>query len=105
MKIAKGFRRFSVSEPSGTLHSFGGDGSEQILDTTQCVHCGRHWIWVPGSGKERGFCTQCGGLTCGEPKCDACIPMEQQIENMESGRDLAFRPIMSSVPKDIKSVK
>ena len=105
MKLSKGFRKFSISEPSGTYHISGCDGPEHTLDTAQCVHCGKHWLWVPGSGKQRGFCAQCGGVTCGASKCDVCTPMERQIENIEAGRDLIYRPIMSSVPKDIKSVK
>jgi hypothetical protein len=105
MKNAKGFRASSVSEPSGTYHAFGGDEAEKVVDTVQCVHCGRHWLWEPGSGKQRGFCLGCNGITCGSKKCDVCVPMEQQLENMEAGHDLTFRPIMSSVPRDIKSVK
>ncbi|MCC6419930.1 MAG: hypothetical protein IT429_16975 [Gemmataceae bacterium] len=75
-------------------------------DTVQCCHCGRIWLWQPGSGRRRGFCTLCGGLTCGTGACDRCVPMEQMIENMEAGLpyELACRhkPIRVSVPGIIK---
>ena len=67
------------------------------IATLQCVHCGAHWKVQPGSGKRRGFCSRCNGPVCG-PKCAECVPAEQQLENMEQGRDLLFRPIMSNVP-------
>ena len=43
-------------------------------DTIQCAHCGKHWIFSPGSGRERGWCTKCYSFTCGEKKCDICTP-------------------------------
>ena len=39
----------------------------EAAHTQQCVHCGLHWVYVPGSGKIRGYCTRCGALTCGAP--------------------------------------
>jgi hypothetical protein len=61
--------------------------------TLQCVHCGAHWQIRPGSGKIRGFCSRCNGPVCG-PKCAECVPAELQLDNMEKGRALNFRPVM-----------
>lgn len=52
-------------------------------DTLMCVHCGQHYIVQPGSGKQRGFCTKCMGVTCGRRKCKKCVPLEQFIESLE----------------------
>lgn len=49
-------------------------------ETHQCVHCGKHWILIPGSGKDRGYCLKCNGLTCGRKECDPCRPYMKQIE-------------------------
>ena len=64
--------------------------------TLRCVHCGAHWQVRPGSGKIRGFCMRCNGPVCSE-KCAECIPTEQQLQNMEKGRALDFRPVMVPV--------
>jgi hypothetical protein len=100
--MAVGAREASVLRPHGTLITFDCDGPEQEHDTVQCCHCGRHWIFVAGSGKKRGFCVQCNGITCGNPVCDRCVPIEQQIENMEKHRDPFYRPIVSTVGIDLK---
>lgn len=65
--------------------------------TVQCVHCGRHWVPQPGSGRVRGWCQKCHGWVCG-PKCNECVPMEQWLENFEQGRALNYVPIVVSVP-------
>ena len=58
-------------------------GPQIEFDTLQCVHCGRHWEVVPGSGRKRGWCLKCNGPTCGAQKCDECYPFEKQIEDAE----------------------
>ncbi len=66
----------------------------QEADTLCCVHCRKHWIVQPGSGKKRGFCYCCNGPTCG-PECSAaCVPFEQWLENMESGQVATHRRIL-----------
>lgn len=52
------------------------------IKTLQCVHCGGHFEAKPGSGKIRGFCTNCNGFVCG-PKCAECVPMEKMLEIIE----------------------
>ena len=60
------------------------DGRE-VAETMQCVHCGGHYVRVPGSGTRRGFCTLCHGVTCGAAGCDACVPFEKRLERIERG--------------------
>lgn len=76
--------RIIVSEP-------GVDRAIDEYGTAQCVHCGGHFPIKPGSGKIRGFCSNCNGPICG-PACAKCVPAEQEIENIEAGRPLDFRP-------------
>ncbi len=59
-------------------------GFTVIGETLQCVHCAKHWVMVPGSGHERGFCRNCMGVTCGREMCDACVPQEKWLETQEA---------------------
>lgn len=87
----------SLLKPSGILITSHPDSDLcQIQDTVQCKHCGRHWIWIPGSGRRRGWCMNCNGFTCGSDLCDVCVPNEQLLENIEQGRRWDYRPIISS---------
>ena len=53
-------------------------------DTLMCVHCGMHWTPIQGSGRKRGFCLNCMGVTCGQRPCMVdCVPYEKMIEGME----------------------
>jgi len=58
------------------------------LETRQCVHCGKHWVYQPGSGRKRGFCLACHGITCGSRVCDEHIPFEKKVEDYEKGKRL-----------------
>lgn len=58
-------------------------GGKQVASTSQCCHCGGHFVMVKGSGKRRGFCMRCGQITCGAASCDVCVPLEKQLEIME----------------------
>lgn len=69
---------------SGTWFSMGLAGELTEGQTLQCAHCQYTWILKKGSGKTRGFCTNCMGYVCG-PACVECIPAEQRICNMEKG--------------------
>lgn len=72
------------------------DGGSQsgwtvVAETLCCAHCGGHWIPEPGSGRSRGYCTNCKDWLCGMPRCMAsCVPEEQMLERMEANgaRDL-----------------
>tara|TARA_Y100000310_G_scaffold98201_1_gene95921 strand:- start:16490 stop:16765 length:276 start_codon:yes stop_codon:yes gene_type:complete len=57
---------------------------EQVADTARCVHCGKHFVMVRGSGRRRGFCLKCSGMTCGAATCLACVPAERRIERREA---------------------
>jgi len=82
-----------IGRISGELITTAENGQVTHLPTKMCAHCGKSWIPVQGSGIRRGVCLRCYGYTCGDPGCDACVPMEQMIENMEAGRPLDYRPI------------
>jgi len=71
----------SVRNPKGTIFL---DGKESA-DTMQCCHCGAHFIMVHGSGKTRGWCMNCGDLTCGKPRCNPCLPFEKRMTLYEKG--------------------
>lgn len=71
-------------KPNGTILM---DGQE-VANTMQCCHCGKHFVSVKGSGTLRGFCRCCMQITCGDSKCDSCIPFEQKIEEYEKGKRL-----------------
>jgi len=60
------------------------DGQE-VAETKQCVHCGRQWIWKTGSGRKRGWCLACGGITCGTARCHTCLPFERKLDLYEKG--------------------
>jgi hypothetical protein len=95
-------RSASVLKPHGTLILTPGDGGPVIeADTVMCVHCNRHWVWQQGSGRKRGWCMRCNGITCGLPTCDACVPLEQRLENWEHGRPTEFRPTVAAVGVNI----
>lgn len=55
-------------------------GGKHVGYTIQCVHCGGHFISRPGSGKKRGYCLACDGITCGKPPCMAHIPYEAKLD-------------------------
>jgi hypothetical protein len=69
----------TVRKPSGTIIIVG-DGPVVEHDTLQCVHCMKHWIVQPGSGRRRGWCTHCNGPLCGDKKCFTCVPFMKKIE-------------------------
>ena len=57
---------------------------EQDHHTLRCVHCGMHWSPSYGSGRDRGFCLRCAGVTCGKQRCETrCEPVERMIERLE----------------------
>jgi hypothetical protein len=84
--IIEGLKKFeakSVSkQASGAIIVEG----MHIADTLTCCHCGYTWIPIKGSGKIRGFCTGCQGVTCGRPECDPCVPLEKKMELYEKGK-------------------
>lgn len=82
--IVNGLQKFeaeSVHKPSGAIIVEG----MHIADTLTCKHCGYTWIPVKGSGKVRGWCGSCGGVTCGRPECNVCVPYAKKIDMYEKG--------------------
>lgn len=91
-----------AGQVSGLLISTPHEGGPVVVtDTVSCCHCGRVWLWQPGSGRQRGWCGRCHGITCGSRRCDHCVPQEQQLENMERNQPLDFRPILGRVEGDV----
>lgn len=59
-------------------------GRQEEHDTRRCVHCQCHWEVIPGSGKVRGYCTNCNGDLCGKKACmEHCYPFEKQLDDSE----------------------
>jgi len=56
------------------------ENDRETAETRQCVHCGRHWIYRPGSGRKFGWCMNCGGIHCARPECCVCDPWQRKIE-------------------------
>lgn len=99
--MSHGLREHSTLRPSGVLITTPWDGGPEVHeDTIQCVHCHAHWVYHPGSGITRGFCTRCNGFICG-PKCAECVHRERKLENIEAGRPLLYRPIIVPVTRDV----
>lgn len=68
---------------AGTCFSDG----HQVASTIQCVHCGKHWIPVRGSGRRRGFCMMCNGPVCGSRECiETCLPWQKKLDIEENPR-------------------
>ena len=77
----------AVRRPSGHILM----DDKVVCDTVQCVHCSAHYVWITGSKRIRGFCSNCNGLTCGSPKCDACYIFEKKLDDYEKGKLLVLR--------------
>lgn len=56
---------------------------KQVGSTYMCRHCNAHFLVETGSGKKRGWCTHCGGPTCGSAACAKCKPLEQWLDEVE----------------------
>ena len=72
----------SVRNPHGGIMLDG----VHVADTLTCCHCGYVWIPMRGSGRVRGFCTKCNGVTCGGEKCRTCLPQEKYLDLVEQGK-------------------
>ena len=70
-------------------------GPTEERDLVQCVHCQYSWVWEPGSGKLRGYCTRCNGPVCGHRACRerGCVHHEQLLHAIEEQRTVASLPI------------
>lgn len=75
-------------------------GPKTTVDLVACAHCGYMWEYKPGSGRIRGFCMCCNGLTCGRRACrdKVCTNWRQKLDNIEAGRPEDYKPIIVSVP-------
>lgn len=65
-------------KPSGYFVTIDKNGNKVEGETRQCVHCQFTWEYIPGSGRERGFCLNCRGLLCGAKACmQHCAPFSE----------------------------
>lgn len=83
-------RRWTARRASYSIAVDPDNGTEEA-DWRQCCHCFRVWKIEPGSGKTRGYCSNCNGLTCG-PDCQnaapgECVPKEKWLDCVERGVD------------------
>ena len=74
-----GDKRATVVRPQSNIIIANEFGRPEEYDCVHCCHCGLVMKVEPGSGKERGFCMRCMKVTCGQHKCDACVPYEMQV--------------------------
>lgn len=58
-------------------------GPVREIPTHQCRHCGGHFTVIPGSGRTRGYCHRCDGVTCGAAACHPCRPFQAWLEQVE----------------------
>lgn len=71
----------AVRRPSGHLLLDG----QQVADTVQCCHCGRHWVMLRGvEATLPHYCSRCDALVCDRPACRVCVPAERQLEIREA---------------------
>lgn len=72
--------RVTARKSAGYISIVEPDKRPLEFDTLQCVHCGGHWRVQPGSGRKRGYCMRCNGVTCGQEECETkCEPEEVKI--------------------------
>jgi len=67
---------WTVRRPAGYVRIDSPDGPPVERDTLQCVHCEKHWLVMPGSGRKRGWCMRCNGPSCGAKECMECRPAD-----------------------------
>jgi len=92
--------RFNTQlRPSG--HVIVSDPEDGIIEsgTLQCVHCYFTWQMKPGSGNVRGHCMRCNGPICGRKCGGKCVPKEQRLDNLNTGRPIDYVPIVANVPR------
>jgi hypothetical protein len=80
--------RSSVLRPHATIIISDPDRPNEIhMDVLSCVHCQMCWVVQIGSGRQRGYCSRCAGVTCGSKACCNCDgPMERRLELYEAGK-------------------
>ena len=95
----------SARRADGAMICVDPDGTgEKHIDTKQCVHCGEHFPYQKGSGRTRGFCTRCQGMTCGVHRCDECFPIEERMDLYELGLIPSLMSPRSEIKMKVSSV-
>mgnify|MGYP001558169814 CR=1 FL=1 len=81
-------------KPSGTILING----QEIAHTLRCVHCSAHYVSIRGSGIHRGYCFNCHGVTCGNVKCDPCVPFEAKLDFVENRNSKLTQKLLQKFP-------
>lgn len=84
----------TMKRPNGYISVTTEEGVVVEHDSCQCVHCGVHTPWIPGSGNHRVFCKLCNGFTCcveTSPECGHHYPFEKKLDDYESGKLLVLK--------------
>jgi hypothetical protein len=58
----------------------------KTFQTLNCPHCGSPFIVIPGSGRLRHYCMECGAPTCDKAKCFEHSPFMRRVELIEAGK-------------------
>lgn len=77
------------------------DGQE-AAQTLQCSHCHKHWVVLRGSGRVRGWCHLCKGVTCGSKKCLAIhAPRDAVLDYIDGGKQANGASELELLRKDL----
>lgn len=74
---------YTVRRAAGYGTWMEGDGQRMEADYLQCVHCQFTWVVQPGSGINRGFCSECPGPTCGKRECQSHLNWRKALDMLE----------------------
>jgi hypothetical protein len=69
---------------SGYIIMDDGNGPVETAATLRCCHGGENFISIKGSGKRRGWCIRCMGVTCGSH--EICSDWRRRLEDYEKGK-------------------
>ena len=71
-------------KPHAYCVTHGDDGCHRFEgENRQCVHCQYSWIYNPGSGMVRGYCTRHDGWICARPQCYKM--QKARLDEMKTG--------------------
>lgn len=91
-------------ELQSDYHGLEADVRQRLIT---CCHCQLTFRLDPKGkspeGFARGWCGRCMGHVCGTPVCRArgCVHWEEQLQNLEEGKDPGFKRIIAHVPGEV----
>lgn len=90
----------STLRPAGTIIVQGPGGLPVQRETHRCCHCQKHFLVQRGSGRLRGLCSRCGGVTCGPTCSSACVNWERALDLYEKGHLPSLDPAVVAALAD-----